>query len=151
VRWVPCHQGHGASSNCGWKKRHPQMQGCCEQSSSKQPTNEPGSSVSIVSGYGLDDRAMEVRPPGRGETVFPVTPVSRPAVRPIQPPVQWVSGVLSLGLKRGRSVTLITQSHLVPRSRKSTSISPLRQSAFVACSGVASRQPTKSGLQCWEP
>jgi hypothetical protein len=35
--------------------------------------------------------------------------VSRPAL-------QWVPGVLSLGVKRGRGVTLTTHPHLVPRS-----------------------------------
>jgi hypothetical protein len=30
-------------------------------------TREPGSSVSVVSDYGLDDRAFEVRSPGRGK------------------------------------------------------------------------------------
>jgi hypothetical protein len=56
---------------------------------------EPGSSVSIVSGYGLDNRAIEVLSPGRGERIFPVAFVSRPALGPTQPPVQWVPGVLS--------------------------------------------------------
>jgi hypothetical protein len=38
-----------------------------------------------------------------------------------QPPVQWVPGVLSPGLERGRCVTLTTHPHLVPRSRMSRS------------------------------
>jgi hypothetical protein len=42
--------------------------------------------------------------------------VSRPALGPTQPPVQWVPGVLSPGVKRGRGVTLSTHPHLVPRS-----------------------------------
>jgi hypothetical protein len=74
-----------------------------------------GSSISIVYGYGLDDRAIEVRSPGRGERVFPIVSVSRPALRPTQPPVQWVPGVLSPGLKFGRGVTLTTKPHLVSR------------------------------------
>jgi hypothetical protein len=32
---------------------------------------EPGSSVSIVSGYGLDDRAIEVRSPAEGREFSP--------------------------------------------------------------------------------
>jgi hypothetical protein len=46
--------------------------------------------------------------PGRGERIFPVASVSRSALGPTQPPVQWVLGVLSPGLKRGWGVTLIT-------------------------------------------
>jgi hypothetical protein len=68
-------------------------------------SGEPGSSVCIVSGYGLDDWGLI---PGRGERIFPLTSVSRPALGPTQPPVQWVSRVLSQGLKRGRGVTLTT-------------------------------------------
>jgi hypothetical protein len=33
-------------------------------------SSEPGSSVSIVSGYGLDDRAIEVRPPAEARQFF---------------------------------------------------------------------------------
>jgi hypothetical protein len=33
-----------------------------------------------------------------------------------QPPVQWVPGVLSLGVKRGRGLTLTIHSHLVNKS-----------------------------------
>jgi hypothetical protein len=73
-----------------------------------------GSSVSIVSGYGLDDRAIEVRSPA-GARIFPLTSVFRSALGPTQPPVQWVPVVLSLGVKRGHS------PHLVPRSRMSRS------------------------------
>jgi hypothetical protein len=39
----------------------------------------------------------------------------RPALGPT--PVQWVPGVLSPGVKRGREVRLTTHPHLVPRSR----------------------------------
>jgi hypothetical protein len=42
--------------------------------------------------------------------------LSRPALGPTQPPVQWVPGVLSLGVNRGQGVTLTTHPHLVPRS-----------------------------------
>jgi hypothetical protein len=60
--------------------------------------------------------------------IFPLASVSRPALGPTQPPVQWVLGFLSLGVKRGRGVTLTTYLHLVPRSwmsRSCTSCSPL--------------------------
>jgi hypothetical protein len=37
------------------------------------------------------------------------------------PPVQWVPGILSPGVKRGRGVMLTTHPHLVPRLRMSRS------------------------------
>jgi hypothetical protein len=64
----------------------------------------------------------EGRPiPGRGKRIFPLTFVSRPALRHTQNPEQWVPGVLSSAVKRGRGVTLTTHHHLVPRSRMSRS------------------------------
>jgi hypothetical protein len=51
-----------------------------------------------VSDYGLDDRAIGVRSPA-GAKIFRVTSVSRPALGSTQPPVQWVPGVLSPGVK----------------------------------------------------
>jgi hypothetical protein len=79
-----------------------------------------GSSGSIVSDYGLDGRAIGVRSPA-GPRIFPLSSVSSPALGPTQPPVQWVPGVLSPGVKRGRGVTLTTHLHLVPRLRMSRS------------------------------
>jgi hypothetical protein len=98
---------------------------------------QPGSSISIVAGYGLDDRAIVVRIPAEVKGSFPLPSVSRSALGPTQPPVQWVPGVLSQGLKRGRGVTLTTHSHVESRSRMSRSYSPLPPGAFVACSGTA--------------
>jgi hypothetical protein len=57
-----------------------------------------GSSVSIVSGYRLDDQAIQVHSPAEAN-VFPLTFESRLALGPIQPLVQWVLGVLSPGVK----------------------------------------------------
>jgi hypothetical protein len=68
--------------------------------------------------YGLGDRGSI---PGRGERILPLSSVSRPALGPTQPPVQWVPGVRSPGVKRGRGVKLTTHPHLVPRSRMSRS------------------------------
>jgi hypothetical protein len=94
-------------------------------------------SVSIVSGYGLDDQAIAVRSPAEAKEFF-LKPVSRPAPGPTQPPVQWAPEVLSLGLKRDRDVTLTTHPHLLPRLRMSIEAkAPLPSSAFVACSGTA--------------
>jgi hypothetical protein len=74
---------------------------------------EPGSSGSIVSDYGLDDRAIEVRSPA-GAKDFSSSLCVQTGSGPTQPPAQWVPGVLSPGVKRGRGVTLTAHPHLVP-------------------------------------
>jgi hypothetical protein len=56
-------------------------------------------SISIALGYGLDDRDSRVQFPA-GLGIFLFTTVSRTALGPIQPPIQWVPGGLSLGVKR---------------------------------------------------
>jgi hypothetical protein len=73
------------------------------------------SSASIVSSYGLDDRAIQVRYPAEAKD-FSLTSESRTAVGLTQCPVHWVPGVLSPGAKRGRGVTLTTHPHVVPSS-----------------------------------
>jgi hypothetical protein len=88
-------------------------------------------SGSIVSDYGLDDRAIGVRS-RQGQRIFRLASVSRPALGPTQPPVQWVPGV-----KRGRVVTLTTHPHLVPRSWMSRSYISSPPSASMACNGTA--------------
>ena len=65
------------------------------------------SSVGIATGYGLDGPGIESRC-GRD---FPH--LSRPALGPTQPPVQWVPG-LSWGVKSGQGVTLTPHPLLVP-------------------------------------
>jgi hypothetical protein len=67
-----------------------------------------GSSVSILSGYGLDDRAIGFDPRQGQRIFFPLACVSRPALVPAQPPVQWGTGGPFPGAKRGRGVTLTT-------------------------------------------
>jgi hypothetical protein len=54
------------------------------------------STVSIVSGYGWTTGRSRLDPRQR-QRIFPLASVSRPAVGPTQPPVQWVPGVLSRG------------------------------------------------------
>ena len=76
---------------------------------------EPGSSVGIATGYGLDGRGIESQ---RGRD-FPH--LFRPTLGPNQPPVQWVPG-LSRGVKSGRGVTLTPNPLLVPWSRKNRAI-----------------------------
>jgi hypothetical protein len=44
--------------------------------------------------------------PWQRQDIFPVASVSRPALGPTQPPVQWVPAVLSPGVKHGRGVRL---------------------------------------------
>ena len=79
----------------------------------------PGSSVGIATGYGLDGPRIESRW-GRD---FPH--LSRPALGPTHPPVQWVPG-LSRGVKSIRGVTLSPHILPVPRSWKSRAIPLLR-------------------------
>jgi hypothetical protein len=53
--------------------------------------------VGIATGYGLDDRGVGVRVP-LASRIF--STLSRPALGSTQPPVQWVPGALSPGVKR---------------------------------------------------
>jgi hypothetical protein len=75
----------------------------------------PGSVVGIATGYGLGGPVIESRW-GRD---FPH--LTRPALGPTQPPVQWVP-ILSGGLKRGQGVTMTPHLFLVPWSRKGRTI-----------------------------
>jgi hypothetical protein len=49
----------------------------------------------LLSGYGLDDRTIDVRSPAEARDFLSVP---RPALEATQPPVQWASEVLSLGV-----------------------------------------------------
>jgi hypothetical protein len=77
-------------------------------------------SGSILSDYGLDDRAIGVRSPAGAKdfsSMFCVRTGS--GTHPASCPM--ATGVLSPGVKRGRGVTLTTHPHLVPRSGMSKS------------------------------
>jgi hypothetical protein len=70
---------------------------------------------------------MGVRFPA-GLGIFLIDTVSRPVLGPIQPPIQWVPGALSLGVKRP-GVKLTTHLHLVPSSKECVELylhSPIR-------------------------
>jgi hypothetical protein len=77
---------------------------------------EPGSSVSIVSGYGLDDRAIEVRSSAESKDFSSSIYVQTGSRAHPASCKMGTGGGLSPGLKRGRVVTLTTHPHLVPRS-----------------------------------
>jgi hypothetical protein len=55
------------------------------------------SSVGIATSYGLDDQEFDSR---QGQDIFPLSTVSTLALGPNQPPIKWVLGALSLGVKR---------------------------------------------------
>jgi hypothetical protein len=79
----------------------------------------PGSSVGITTGYRLDGPGIESR---WGE----IPHLSRPALRPTQPLVQWVPG-LSWGVESGRGVTLTPHALLVRRSKSRVEICGLEK------------------------
>jgi hypothetical protein len=54
------------------------------------PDREPGSLVSIVSGYEIGERSIEVRSPAETKRIFSLTSMSKSALRLTQPPVQCV-------------------------------------------------------------
>jgi hypothetical protein len=88
--------------------------------------SRPGSSVGIATSYGLDDPGIESRW-GRG---FPY--LSRAALGPTQPPIQWV-----LGLSRGYKAAGAWRWPLTPSSaeveKQITAIPLLSLRAFVVC------------------
>jgi hypothetical protein len=67
---------------------------------------ELGQLSGIALGYGLDDRGFESR---QGLGIFLFTTASRAALEPTQPPIQRVSGALSVGVERpGREADPLT-------------------------------------------
>jgi hypothetical protein len=77
-----------------------------------------GSSVSIVSGYGLDDQAIGVQSPaGAKDFCFNLCVQTGSEAHPAS--CTMGTGGPFPGAKRGRGVTLTTHTHLVPKSRMS--------------------------------
>jgi hypothetical protein len=77
-------------------------------------------------------------PSRRGLGILLFTTLFRRPLGPTQPPIQWIPGALSLGVKRpGREAD---HSHLVPRSRMRDAIPPLPQHAFMAWCSVKKTQ-----------
>jgi hypothetical protein len=67
--------------------------------------------VGIATGYRMDDQDVGSSSPGRVKN-FIFSTLSRPSRGPTQPPIQWVPGALSPGVKRqGREA-----DHLPPTS-----------------------------------
>ena len=78
-------------------------------------TRGPGSSVDIVTGYGVDGPGSNTG----GDEIFRL---SRPALGPTLSPVKWIPGLSPGGVKCGRGVLLTTHPLLVPRSWNSRDI-----------------------------
>jgi hypothetical protein len=75
-----------------------------------------------------------------GLGIFLFTITSKMALGSTQPPIQWVTGAPSLGVKRP-GVKLTTHLHLVPRSKNEWSYTSIPQYAFMAwCSVEAQGQ-----------
>jgi hypothetical protein len=89
------------------------------------------SSVGIALDYGLDDQGSRVRfPEGLGILLF--TSSSITALGPTQPPIQWVAGALSLGVKRPRREAGRSPPSSAEVKECVEHIPPLPQYAFMA-------------------
>jgi hypothetical protein len=97
---------------------------------------EPDSSVSIASGYGLDDWEVKVRPQQRRKD-FSCSLCVQTGSGAHPASCKMGMGARFTGLKRGREVKLTTHPHLVLRWRMSRTYTSSPPSAFVACSGTA--------------
>jgi hypothetical protein len=94
-------------------------------------------------GYGLDGRGFESR---QWMGIFLFTTVSRPALGPTQPPIQWVSGDLSLGIKRpGREADYSLPSRAEVKNSWRYISAP--QYAFMASFSVKKKRTDKFTLE----
>jgi hypothetical protein len=90
------------------------------------------SSVGIALGCGLDDLGFESR---QELGIFLFTTASSLAVGPTQPPIQWLPGALSLGVKRpGREADHSPPSSAEGKNARSCTSTP--QYIFMACCSV---------------
>jgi hypothetical protein len=91
----------------------------------------PDSSVGIALGCGLDDRGSRVQfPAGAGN--FSLHHRARTALGPTQPPIQWVPGALSVGVKRpGRVADNSSPSSAEVNEWSYTSTPPMRFNGVV--------------------
>jgi hypothetical protein len=95
------------------------------------------SSVGIALGYGLDDRGVLGFDSLRGLGIFLFTTGSRTALGPTQPLIQWVLGVLSLGVKQpGREA-----DHSLPSSAEVKECMELCLHAPIRLNGVLTTLP----------
>jgi hypothetical protein len=99
-------------------------------------TRSRGSSGSIVSDYGLDDRAIGVRSPAEANDFSSNLCLQTGSEAHPASCTMGTGGTLPGGKARpGRDADHLP--HLVPRSRMSRSYTPLPPSASMACSGTA--------------
>jgi hypothetical protein len=91
-----------------------------------------GSSVSIVSEYGLEDRAIGIRSP-EGLKDFSSNLYVQTSSEAHPASCKMGTGGPFPGAKRGRGVTLTTHPYLVPRSRMSRSYTSSPPSATTDC------------------
>jgi hypothetical protein len=85
----------------------------------------------VALGYWLDYRRFESWP---GLEIFVFFTVSKPALGPTQPPVQWVPGALSLSVKEsGREADHSPPSSAEVNAWSYTSSTPIRLNGVVIC------------------
>jgi hypothetical protein len=93
---------------------------------------ELGSSVSIVSGYGLGNQGLI---PNRGRGFFlPSALCTQPAKKPTKPLVPWVLGVLSHPVQCSQGMMLTIHPLLVPKKEMGYTCSPLKRLSWCVAS-----------------